>query len=473
MARMVAALVVVLSTVVQAQEDGGVPAAAPPPAPVVAGYDVVQTPWGPGRKTSGEAFKSMALPLPAGVLRWAWDDLSLGVGGQYLMRGESRTDSDFNRSAGDLALGIEHRARLSVRASMKERVGVLLEYQDVRAWGAEASTVALLPATTLHQGFFDLKPTKWLDVRVGRQELSYGEDRLVGNLDWAMMGRAFDGLFLRFTANEKITVDAFGMMLKPPAWVTPDGGGDRFHVSGSFFSGLYARVRLGKAGFDVYGLGLMEDPSTATTGMRRDNNRFTLGARGFAGLGGLALLGEGAYQLGRTGQVADAVQAGAFAARATYTLKVWGNPYVMAEFTGATGDGTAGDGVDGTFHQMFPTGHAHLGFMDYVGWQNVMAGRGTLGFRPGKAHVWLDVHHFRMWDPKGAWYAANGAVFIAADPARTDGTMGTEVNLSFTVPMFDQVALAGAVAVFLPGGAASGRGTAPSTWGFLSVRSQF
>ncbi|HEY1087460.1 MAG TPA: hypothetical protein VGE37_07190, partial [Archangium sp.] len=33
---------------------------------------------------------------------------------------------------------------------------------------------------------------------------------------------------------------------------------------------------------------------------------------------------------------------------------------------------------------------------------------GTIGFRPFGAHVWLDVWHFAAWDPRGAWYAANG-----------------------------------------------------------------
>ena len=79
---------------------------------------------------------------------------------------------------------------------------------------------------------------------------------------------------------------------------------------------------------------------------------------------------------------------------------------------------------------------------------------------------------FRAWDPRGAWYAANGSVFLAADPTRVEGNMGTELDLSFTVPILEKnLALAGNVSVFLPGGEAPGR--APSTWGFLSVRSQF
>ena len=122
--------------------------------------------------------------------------------------------------------------------------------------------------------------------------------------------------------------------------------------------------------------------------------------------------------------------------------------------------------------RLFPTAHAVLGYADIVGWQNVVAERGAIGFRPWGAHVWLDVHHFGAWDPKGAWYAANGSVFLAADATRTAGTMGTELDLSVTVPLFQNVALAGNFSVFFPGAEAAARGTSPATWGFLSLRSQ-
>lgn len=435
-------------------------------------FDLVQTLWGPGRKTSGEKFSSQALAPAEGPLRWRWGDSSLALGGQYFVRGEWRDSADFDAARGDHALGLDHRARVTVRAAAKDRVGVLLDFQDVRAWGSEPSTIGTVPTTSVHQAFVDVKATSWLDLRVGRQELSYGEDRLIGNLDWAQAARAFNGVFARLTASKSVTLDAFGMLLKPPAWLTRDGTTERFHQSGSYFTGLYLRARLGAGGFDAYALGLLEDPSTSATGMRRDNNRLTLGGRGFLSLGSLALIGEGAFQTGKVGQANDLLLAGAFAGRATYTLKLWGAPYVLAEFSGASGDGTPGDGVDNTFHQLFPTGHIHLGFIDYVGWQNVLGWRGTVGWKPRGAHLWVDVHHFRAWDPRGAWYAANGTVFLAADAARTAADMGTEVDVNFTIPLHAHLALAGAFAVFLPGGMAASRGTAPSTWGFLYLRSQ-
>ncbi|MBK7859819.1 MAG: alginate export family protein [Archangiaceae bacterium] len=456
-----------------AAADAGVMAsAAAPPAPAPdPSFDWGSTLWGPGRRTSGDAFRSMAAGLLEGPFRIAGAGWSLGFGAQYHARGELRTDTDFDRATEDHAIGIDHRARLTLRGSALERVGALLELQDVRGWGAERSTLATDSFTGLHQGFVDLKAARWLDLRIGRQELAYGEDRLLGSVDWNLNARAFDGLFARLSFGALATVDVFGMMLKAPGFVDPASGGARFHNSGSWLTGAYARFRVAPSfGFDVYALGLSTDESTAATGMRRDTNHATLGARLVAKVQGLTTIAEGALQAGSAH--AGGVLAGAFAARATYPLPVWSEPYAQLEVLGATGDGDAADGRVTTFNPLFPTAHLHLGYLDYVAWQNTVSVRGTLGFRPFGAHVWLDVHHFRLMDPRGAWYSASGAVFRPADPSRADTRMGTEVDLSAAMPVTKHVGLSGAYAVFFPEGAAAGPGRTPSQWGFVYLRAQ-
>ncbi|MFO0600632.1 MAG: alginate export family protein [Myxococcaceae bacterium] len=452
------------------------PAPAPPPPaptppappkesvlpPPFVSWDFVSTPWGPGRRNAGERFASTATLLPDSPLRWSWNGFQVSLGAQYIARFEGRDNLDLSTAAQDQTLGVDQRARLSMRASAKDFIGLQLDFQDVRPW---ADPVAGGASTTgLYQGFLDVHVAPWLDVRAGRQELAYGEERVLGAVDWAQAARSFDGLFARVTASKSFTLDAFAMVLKPPAWVTPTGGGNKFHNSGSYLTGLYSRTRIEKSGVDVYALGLFDDPATAATGLSKDNNHVTLGARGFTTIAGLNVIAEGVFQTGKVGPQEALLLAGGGAVRATYTLsQVWGTPYIAAEFTFATP----------AMQRLFPTAHAVLGYADIVGWQNVVAERGAIGFRPWGAHVWLDVHHFNAWDPKAAWYLASGAVYLAADPNRTAGNMGTELDLSATVPLIPNVALAGSLTVFLPGDeAAAAKGRDVSTWGFLSIRAQ-
>src|SRR5207237_4130030 len=62
----------------------------------------------------------------------------------------------------------------------------------------------------LHQFFIRLGDPKVfpLTAKIGRQELIYGDERLVGNGDWGNIPRAFDSARLRFE-NKNFWVDAF------------------------------------------------------------------------------------------------------------------------------------------------------------------------------------------------------------------------------------------------------------------------
>lgn len=431
-------------------------------------YDVWASLWGPGRRSAGEVFRSAAEPPPAGSLHGRFGRIHLAVGGQYFARAEVRSNPWL--AGGDVDFRVDHRARLGVRVSAYDRVGLVLELQDVRAWGAEVSTTTNLAAVGLHQGYVDLRVTERFDLRVGRQELAYGEDRLIGTLEWAQSGRAFNGVFARVTAHESVTVDGFAMLLAPPR--TDEAGG---RGRGEYFTGLYARARVGAGGVDLYALGRLRD---APDGAR--DHRATTGGRAFVEVAGLHAMVEGAYQSGRARSspgLARTVAAGAFVGRLRYTLRaIFGAPYASVEGIGATG-GAPSESRERNFDQLFPTAHIHLGYVDYVAWQNVLAVRGTVGWRPGGAHVWLDVHRFRMWDRHGPWRAANGVTeIVRPNDAREHADMGTELDLSVTIPLFAQVSLAGAFGVFLPGRALDESLDAvrsePSLWGFLYLRTQ-
>ncbi len=56
----------------------------------------------------------------------------------------------------------------------------------------------------LHQAYFTLgNPSEFpLTMKVGRQELSYGDERLIGAFDWNNIGRSFDAAKLRWQASE-------------------------------------------------------------------------------------------------------------------------------------------------------------------------------------------------------------------------------------------------------------------------------
>lgn len=76
-----------------------------------------------------------------------------------------------------------------------------------------------------------------LTAKVGRQESSYGDERLVGDFDWSNLGRVFDAAKLRYETAD-LRVDAFSGRVVIPR-------DDTFNTVNDYdwFSGIYASTK--------------------------------------------------------------------------------------------------------------------------------------------------------------------------------------------------------------------------------------
>lgn len=269
----------------------------------------------------------------------------------------------------------------------------------------------------------DLGPTA-LTLRAGRQELSYGKQRLISPLDWANARRTFDGARL-LTRTGDWKVDAFVTRLVQVQQHDFNDGD-----SGRDLYGVYATRPIApwQATLDAYALGVQRDQAKfgAITG---DEERTTLGTR----LGGKCAQGidydlEGGYQLGEVG-AAD-VAAWFVASQVGYAVPDC--PLKSRWFLGydyASGDEDPADQDVGTFNQLFPLGHAYFGGIDMVGRQNISDVSVGVSFVPAaKLTLRLEGHQFARAENTDALYDAGGNVVRAGD-AGTSREVGQEVDV--------------------------------------------
>lgn len=300
----------------------------------------------------------------------------------------------------------------------------------------------------LNQAYFVLGNAKEFPItaKVGRQELSYGDERLVGAFDWNNIGRVFDAVKLRYE-NDTLWVDAFTSRVV----LANDGV---FNVDNDYdwFSGLYASTRtiIPKQETQLYFLARNTSPQspTATTGSPQAGGPtardiYTTGLR-FKSLpgqfGGWDYDAELAGQFGSfySTTLTNDLDHLAFAAHAAggYTWKdtSW-SPRLGLEYNYASGDNSPTDGDHGTFENLFPTNHKFYGYMDFVSWQNIHNVRFTSAVKPVKGlTVTLDYHLFWLAETSDYFYAVNGS-------ARTTGGYGiTPNNGSFAGSEIDLVA---------------------------------
>jgi len=136
---------------------------------------------------------------------------------QFTLSGQLRTRTEIRNGLGNLVLkGSKAAAFTSQRTRLAfgykwDRLTFGVSVQDVRVWGQDASSISNADGNRfmLHEAWADLvlankadttikfKLFDLMSVKIGRQELSYDDVRLIGNLDWLQQGRRHDMALLK------------------------------------------------------------------------------------------------------------------------------------------------------------------------------------------------------------------------------------------------------------------------------------
>lgn len=142
---------------------------------------------------------------------------SQGVIAQLSLTGQLRTRTEYRDGYGipesigsHAAFFTSQRTRLTFNYH-SPKVIFQASLQDVRVWGADASTISSADGNRLgiHEAWaeiilansrdssFPRSVLQYLSVRIGRQEIVYDDQRLLGNLDWLQQGRRHDAIVIR------------------------------------------------------------------------------------------------------------------------------------------------------------------------------------------------------------------------------------------------------------------------------------
>lgn len=325
----------------------------------------------------------------------------------------------------------------------------------------------------LRQAYAEITFSKPVSLKVGRQVLSYGDERLIGGFDWNNIGRTFDAAKLHIQ-QELWWADLFAASV-----VVPERGSynqsDLFNGNETdrdqVFSGLYvSTTAIPIQTTDVYLLHLHENTSRFAALPNNDTNFFTLGFRVKSKPGAFARTeaqpdgkstadgksipapapapkaigfdydAEVAFQRGEVRGLdltAAAVHAGV-----GYTFDYAWKPRIGAEYNFASGDENPLDEDIETFQNLFPTNHKFYGYMDLFSWQNMQNPALTFRFSPLKnVTVGLDAHAFWVVSNEDSWYRANGVTAVRPLNREADSYAGSELDLTITWKPVKQLAL--------------------------------
>ena len=295
----------------------------------------------------------------------------------------------------------------------------------------------------LHQAYVTVGNLKEfpLAVKVGRQILSYGEERLVGAYDWSNIGRTFDAVKLTLQT-EWVSADFFTSRVVIPQDDHFDTDNDH-----ELFSGVYATTaKIPVNTLDLYFLSrnasaaALTDVPSPQFPQPSARDIYTAGGRVVSKpgeIGNFDYSVEGAYQFGsihdtRAGAPTTRLRQDAFMAvvQGGYTFAdTWGKPRLGAEFDYGSGDDNPHDGTHGTFDNLFPTNHKFYGSMDFTSLQNIIDAGMNLSLHPC-SRVSFTLMGNLLWlaDTHDSFYQVNG--LPRGGTATTPGT-GFGVNPSY------------------------------------------
>jgi hypothetical protein len=411
-------------------------------------------------------------PVPDGIAVgefWFRPRFELRLRGEYNHHPVT-TFGDVPVFATDLGVpvAIEHQWVVQERA----RIGLAVErgplaanvvVQDARVAGfpsaADPLADATVATTSFHVAYLEARSPEPHPsfARIGRQEVVWGEGRLVGISDWRLSPRSLDAALGRWVLRQ-VDFEALAAILAPPSAVPPEQSSQapptiaQDSGTGAQLYGAAATLHLDPLlHAQASGLGrVVRSPYPAAL---TPSDTFVVDARAFGDRAGLAYAAEFAYEVGRLAIVRGIRDIRAWAATAHVDWQS-GWPFRPRFSLGgsyATGsDGAPGEPI-GRFDPILPDARAGLGQMGLYAWSNLAEAAFTTSLVPlDDVTLALGYRHVRLADSRGAWFAAS-LLPVGQNRQNDAPFLGHEIDAMVSYAAYDGLVVTGGYGAFVTG----------------------
>ena len=284
----------------------------------------------------------------------------------------------------------------------------------------------------LHQAYLAysaLLSKRKLTLRIGRQELSYGSQRLVAVREGPNNRQSFDaGKLMYGTDNKKIDLFYANYVI-----ARSNIFDDRFSNTTRFWGayGTFNDVKLVQ-NIDLYYLGIQKKAATFDE-EKGPETRHSIGARVFKNSPGWRYDLEGLYQFGKFNT--SSISAWTLSSNVSYTfLQTTFKPQAGLKIEAISGDKSNNDGKLNTFNPLFPRG-AYFGLAALIGPYNLFDIHPYVQVNLSKELVFaLDYDLFWRMSRNDGLYAVNGKV-IYDGKAGISKQIGRQLGTSLEFPL--------------------------------------
>jgi Alginate export len=254
-----------------------------------------------------------------------------------------------------------------------------LQFQDAHALGLPLRDVASNMRDTFdfRQGYLDFRYES-MQLFVGRQELKFGDERVVGISDWTNISRTWDGVDLRLGDKNRADIFSTSVVQVHPTSLDKHGAGLTFHGVEGNITSLHPGTSI--------------QPFVLIRALPRVISQQTIpGTETEVSFGayyetklpfGFDSSGTGVLQRGSYSN--DSIHAGAAIIRGGYVAASLPlKPHLEGEYDYATGNKHTNAFRISTYDQQYPSNHDAFGLVDLFGFQNIKQDRINFSLAPG------------------------------------------------------------------------------------------
>jgi len=368
------------------------------------------------------------------------------------------------------------RLRLDLSARFWGRPRIFLQLQDAHAFLTRLGDEDFSTSSPI-EDTLDIRQLhlEWLRIGggalgfgIGRQQISYGDQRVFGPGNWGNTGRfAWDAAMMKIDTRWFLTDLWVGryLLYKTDVWPDRSASGFVTFVGYTQVQNLPGRLDL----FYVY-----KNDATSTLAGESGSGELRSNTVGIQSEGtALDVLDAGATfvaQFGRYGQ--DTIRAYGANAKLGGTVPVAGNPRLGLQYTWGSGDSDPMDGVRGTFDGVY--GGRDIFFYGYLNlffWANLRDAEVDFSVKAWRdLTVYVEYHHFNLDRACDAWYTT-GLKASRRDPTGDSGTtLGDELDTRAVLTLWNHLELMTGYGRFLPGSFVKNTGPAEAAnWTFFQA----
>ena len=384
------------------------------------------------------------------------DDFSeyVSFNARLRLRGSSLVNFDVARETDDKASNFTSRLRLGMDFQFNEYLGGRIQIQGFQLWNDLAWDFSEKQNFDLTEGYLDLTGiwNEMVDIRVGRQIITKGDEIIFGDQDWYSLGRTHNAasIMIRPTPYQDWNLLYINIRKQSYAqYQTTEWRGDLF--------GLYDKFVIeSSVNVEPYYIFQRYDASTIAgwfpqTPQQTGNlTLHTVGALvKFRPLEMLALGFEGNIQKGVYGPA----KIESFMVHTLLGMET-GLPFVEAAsiaYDIYSGDKDKNDNIISTYQPIFPSSYKHVGLIGWYGMKNLTAIKGSLtGTIIDRLKFQVDGYSFQLHQLSDYTYWVNNEKNVPSVGA-TSKDLGWSADLILAFQLMNNINITATASIYRPG----------------------